>query len=219
MNSRAVEVALSSDPQGVVRRIDLRGVQAFAAASENRAPWLDSLLVVIDGELVFERYLHGVRAQESSNIYSITKCWLSCLVGIALEKGLLGSLDTPLAEIFVDRIPAGSDHRKDEITIRHCPAMQSGLAYENTFEFETEFGIAADPVAFFFSDRLPVRGPPGETWLYSGADSQMVAEALRARVGRSLSDIAREWLAEPLGVDDFSWARKFPTLGAATWPA
>lgn len=36
-------------------------------------------------------------------------------------------------------------------------------------------------VAFFFSDALEVLHEPGCAWVYSAADSQMVAETLRGR--------------------------------------
>ncbi len=194
-------------------------LEEFCAASEGVRTWLDSLLVVLDGELVFERYFHGVRSQDQSNVYSITKSWLSCLVGIALQRGLLKTIDMPLVEVLADRVPAGFDLRKADITIRHCLLMQSGLRYENTFEFATQFGRATDPVAFFFSDNLPVCRPPGTAWLYSGADSQMVAEVLRVCAGEPLAEFARQWLAEPLGIGEFRWPRNLPVPGAATWPA
>lgn len=74
-------------------------------------------------------------------------------------------------------------------------------------------------VAFFFSDALEVLHEPGCAWVYSAADSQMVAETLREAAGVSLSELAREWLADPLGIGEFEWPRAVSVPGAVAWPA
>ncbi len=190
----------------------------IATAPETR-PWLDSLLILQNGNVVFEHYFNGCGPETKHNLFSVTKSWLSCLIGIALERGVLPSIDIPVTQLLANRIPAQIDSRKHDISLRHCLAMQSGLAYENTMEFATEFGASDDPATFFFSDRLPVVHAPGTHWLYSGADSQMVAECLRACTGRSLTELAHDWLAGPLDIEQFEWPRQFPTPGAQTWPA
>ncbi len=199
--------------------IDPAPLECLAERAAEERPWLNSLLVVRHGRLLFERYFNGFGPENLHPVYSVTKQWLSCLVGIALEKGLLPSLDMPLAGYHGSRAPRGSDPRKRMITLRHCLAMQSGLGWRNDMDFATAFSRAADPVAFFFGDDIDVVEVPGTAWVYSACDSQMVAETLRTAIGRPLTEAAREWLADPLGITEFKWPRTISIPGAATWRA
>ena len=194
------------------------GIEKIVSGNLSDWNWLDSLIVLKDGKAVYESYFHG-EAEDLREVYSSTKSCLSCLIGIALYRGDIPSLDQRLVEIFPNRLPAKLDERKKDITLRHCLAMQSGLDYQNTWEFAELFSKTADPVDFFFSDHLPVIADPGVVWCYSGADSQMVSEVLVACTGRSASELVREWLFEPLGIDGFRWPRAFPVEGASEWPA
>ena len=199
--------------------IDPAPLERLAERAAEERPWLNSLLVIRHGRLLFERCFNGFGPDDLHPVYSVTKQWLSCLVGIALEKGLLPSLDMPLAGYHGSRAPRGSDPRKRMITLRHCLAMQSGLGWRNDMDFATAFSRAADPVAFFFGDDIEVVEVPGTAWVYSACDSQMVAETLRTAIGRPLTEAAREWLADPLGITEFKWPRTISIPGAATWRA
>jgi CubicO group peptidase (beta-lactamase class C family) len=63
---------------------------------------------------------------------SMTKSVVSLLVGIAMDRGLIKDLDTPIFSYF----PEFADLRtpeKDRITLRNLLTMSSGL---NSFDFE-----------------------------------------------------------------------------------
>ena len=63
-------------------------------------PDLHSLLVVRHGRLIVERYFGGSQPQDAWNVKSVTKSMLSALVGIALERGYIRSLDQPVLDFF-----------------------------------------------------------------------------------------------------------------------
>lgn len=71
-----------------------------AAKAGAALPRLRSLLVSHRGELVLERYYGGARATQAANIKSASKSVISALVGIALSRGLIKSLDQPIADYF-----------------------------------------------------------------------------------------------------------------------
>src|SRR5690242_20409429 len=58
-----------------------------------KLPHIRSLLVVRHGYLVFERYYQGCGPDDNHEVASVTKSFLSALVGIALGQGYLASLD------------------------------------------------------------------------------------------------------------------------------
>jgi CubicO group peptidase (beta-lactamase class C family) len=53
-----------------------------------------SLLIIRHGELVYEKYFGSIlKPERTVNVCSVTKSVLSALVGIAMDQGLLDSLD------------------------------------------------------------------------------------------------------------------------------
>ncbi|HEX9766485.1 MAG TPA: serine hydrolase [Nitriliruptorales bacterium] len=177
-------------------------------------PWLDSLVVVRRGQLVWERHYNGTTHETQHELKSATKSFFSLLVGAAIERGVVG-LDTRLAEHldrYVDR--DGVDPRKGEITLGACLAMRSGLAWVDNDERAMRWLVSDDPVAFSFSEEQPVAAPPGTTTTYSSADSQLAAACLASASGRSLSELAQQWLLEPIGAGPWQWpSRPHEVLG------
>src|SRR5688572_3222795 len=70
-------------------------------------PRLRSLLISIDGALVEERYFNGMRPSHTANIKSASKSVLSTLVGIALDRGHLKSVQESIVKFFPEHLTGG----------------------------------------------------------------------------------------------------------------
>ena len=99
---------------------------------------IHGVLLVRNGKLVFEEYFDGWTVSGRPKIYqretrheqhSITKSVTSLLAGIALDRGLFESLDTPIHTFFPDH-PGFEDERKRRILLRHVLSMTAGLAWD-----------------------------------------------------------------------------------------
>ncbi|HEX9888848.1 MAG TPA: serine hydrolase [Nitriliruptorales bacterium] len=186
--------------------IDGAALEAIEDAHETDHPWLDALVVVRHGRLVWERYHNGYDRDTPHQCKSCTKSMLSTLVGIALERGVLPSLDVPIRGYLTEYLVDGVDPRKGDITIGDALRMRSGLDWFENDERTGRWIASADPIAFTFaSDEQPVVAPPGERWRYSTADSQLVGECLARAAGRALTELAREWLLDPIGAKGWYW--------------
>jgi CubicO group peptidase (beta-lactamase class C family) len=101
-------------------------VQLF---TENTDASIHSLLIIRNGKLVLESYFNGWNRKRRHDLRSATKSITSCLVGIAIDKGFIPSIDEPVFDFFPEYIPfANSDPRKESATIRHFLQMRTGLA-------------------------------------------------------------------------------------------
>ena len=79
-------------------------------------PRLRSLLVSHRGQLVLERYYGGVRPTQAANIKSASKSVISALVGIAVSRGLIKSLDQRLQLVVVTTSRSDvSQERRDHL--------------------------------------------------------------------------------------------------------
>ena len=126
----------SPDPRPFAVALDedrVEGVLASALGVDDLDAFLtqtqtQSLIVIIDDEVVFERYANGWQRDSMVTSFSVAKSFVSTLVGIAIEEGAIGSLDDPITTYLPEL--AERDPRFGQITIRHLLLMSSGLDYE-----------------------------------------------------------------------------------------
>jgi CubicO group peptidase (beta-lactamase class C family) len=79
-----------------VRRVDIAALDRSLA--DPRFRHVTSVLVAVDGELVAERYFRDRGADDLANVHSVTKSFVSTVVGIAIADGLV---DLAEAEPFL----------------------------------------------------------------------------------------------------------------------
>ena len=99
---------------------------------------VQSLVVVLRGRTVYEYYRDGDR-DALRNTQSVTKSALALLVGTAVKRGQLASLDQPVVELMPEWRPLNPDPRAASITLRHLLGMTTG------FEVNDSGGTAGAP--------------------------------------------------------------------------
>jgi CubicO group peptidase (beta-lactamase class C family) len=141
-----------------------------------------SLLVVVDGTLVHERYLAGTRREDLLLGYSATKSALALLCGVAHAAGAL-ALDDPVAR----HVPELSSSGYAAVTVRQVLTMTSGVDW--TEDHRDPDGPAAALMARWRTGvggmreqltRIPAGDPPGTRFAYCSPDS-MVLDWVRER--------------------------------------
>ncbi|MGY4312316.1 serine hydrolase domain-containing protein [Bradyrhizobium sp. JR3.5] len=196
----------------------------IAAASDGN---IHSVLVVRSGKLVFERYFRGhdevpsrfygsrvedvaFNADTLHNIKSVSKSVASLAVGIAIDRGLIRSINEPIFSFF----PELSDLRspeKDRIQLMHALTMSMGLAWVEATPAtgddndEVRMHRASDPCRYVLG--LSATAPPGQAFLYNTGALTLVSAIVRKATGHPLDEFARTALFEPLGITSFEWSR------------
>jgi CubicO group peptidase (beta-lactamase class C family) len=148
-----------------------------------------------DGRPVLERYYHGSDASQPYVLHSITKSVVSALVGIALEEGLLRSLDQRLPELL-GPLPSRIDPRVRTITLRQLLTMTAGWGGE---------AVSGDHVVRAVL-RRPLARAPGSGWQYDSGSSHLVSAILTRATGRDTASYAQEKLFHPLGIQPYQWS-------------
>lgn len=169
---------------------------------------LDSFLLYRDGALVFEEYFHEYDASTPHQLRSATKTLMALLVGAALERGAIASLDAPVLPYFADYADlANVDDRKRSITIRHLLTMQSGFAC-NDWDQESPGNegamVRTDDWARFILD-LPMEHEPGAHGSYCSGNVILAGRIVEQATGRPLRAFADEVLFGPLGIERYEW--------------
>ncbi len=167
-------------------------------------PMVWSLLVVRHGRLVFERF-YGASAQTHGNVQSVTKSVISALVGIALARGDLTSLDQKLVQFLPKGdLTRGTDPRVRAITLRDLLTMSGGFAGDAS---TGNFGYTYESS---WTKALVNRGlqrDPGSQFDYDSGTSHLLSAVLTKATGMSAEEYARRYLFGPLGISDVLWER------------
>lgn len=156
---------------------------------------LRAVVVATDDDIVFEKY-YGTDADAYWGMQSVTKSVVSTLVGIALDEGLIGSLEDTLAQL----LPRHADLMSSQtagITLRQLLTMTAGFPAEERFGGPA-FARSLDWVRHIL--RHPEL-PPGERFQYSNGTSHLLSAILTEATGVSALDYARRRLFDPLGID------------------
>ncbi|WP_244485187.1 serine hydrolase domain-containing protein [Bradyrhizobium tropiciagri] len=218
-------------PVATVTEDKLIDRQALCAMADRIAATSDgnihSVLVVRGGRLEFERYFRGhdevpgrfygsrvedvtFNADTLHNLKSVSKSVASLAVGIAIDRGLIRSINEPIFSFF----PELSDLRspdKDRIQLVHALTMSMGLAWVEATPAtgddndEVRMHQASDPCRYVLG--LSATGEPGQQFLYNTGALTLVSAIIRKATGHPLDEFARTELFEPLGITAFEWSR------------
>ncbi len=166
-------------------------------------PRLHAVIVARDGETLFERAFRGPDLDRAVNVKSASKSVVAALVGIGIARGVLRGVDQPALPLL-GRVPAGADPRVNAITVGHLLSMRAGLEGTSGANFGG-WAAARDPVAYALT--RPFVEEPGGEMIYSTGTTHVLGAVLAAAAGRSLADLARDWLGAPLGIAVPPWSR------------
>jgi len=175
---------------------DLIGEIVASEPTELRQSYIHSILIAHRGKLVMEEYFHGFHSDIPHDSRSAGKTIASVLLGIAIHKGVLASVDEPVYPLFggVDAF-ANPDPRKDRMTARHLISMSSGLNcddddYDNPGNEDTMQSQTDQPNWYKYILDLAMVREPGEAGVYCTS-------------GISLPHFFEETIAGPLDISHY----------------
>lgn len=180
--------------------------EAFAGVAEEaeRLSQLHALIVVRDGEPVFARAFRGPPLDRPVNVKSVAKTIVALLTGIAIGRGSLAGTGATLGDLVPALIPPGADHRVPDITIADLLTMRAGLERTSGPNYGP---WVQSPNWIAHALLRPVVAEPGTRFQYSTGCFHVLGAVLATVTGRSLLELARAWLGEPLGIAIPPWTR------------
>jgi len=186
-----------------------------------------AILIIKDGKLVFEEYFRGytwdfygekfrgdlVEFDEHRlhNLASVTKSFTSALIGIAIDQGVIPSVEEKVWTYFPEYNDL-RDETKDKISLAHLLTMTSGLEWNgmdipvssrDTRNDLVQLFMVADPIAYVLAK--PVVDEPGTRWYYNGGGTNVLGEVIRKASGMRMDEFAEQYLFSPLGITDYEW--------------
>jgi len=156
-----------------------------------------AFMVIINDSIHFEEYWHGYNADTMSNSFSMSKSWVSTLIGIAISEGKIKSVDQKVC----DFLPDFCEGRNRELTIKNLLTMSSGLNWDE--DYYNPIGQAAE--AYYGNHlsnlikNLTVIETPGKIFKYNSACTQLLTFIVEEATGKTISEYASKKLWQPMG--------------------
>ena len=165
-----------------------------------------AFLIIKDDRLIYENYLNGYGRDSINTSFSVAKSFVSALIGIAIDEGLIDSVDDPITRYIPEL--EDRDIRYSAITIKDLLSMASGLRYvEEETPFSDDTKTYYDPNLRAVALSAVIEEEPGKTFHYNNYNYLLLGVILERATGMPVAKYMEEKLWKPLGMEaPASWS-------------
>lgn len=174
-------------------RLSSEWIYKYYKELENCGVENHGLLIMQNGETVFEEYAYPYSADMPHTLFSVTKSVVSTAAGFAIDEGLF-SLDDKIIDLFPEYECCEGDEWEN-LTVRSVLTMSSN----KKFSFLQD--MTGNYMEMFM--KAPFRKEKG--FLYSNNDAHVVAALIHKKSGMNLVEYLTPRLFEPLGIEIPFW--------------
>jgi CubicO group peptidase (beta-lactamase class C family) len=167
---------------------------------------LYAITVSKNDKIVYQNFFNGKTDQDIFNDQSLTKSICSLLIGIAIDKGYIKSVDEKIVKFFPE-LQQDTDKRKQTITIRQIMNQASGLWHETLGANGNigEYLSFPDPSGYVL--KAPLGSEPGKVFQYSNAASHLLSVIITKSTGMSTLAFANKYLFGPMNIKNVRWEK------------
>jgi hypothetical protein len=161
-------------------------------------------------------YLHPTfhpfwRGTQAHTLQSVTKSVAATVIGVAMQRGEIKSVQTPLLSFFTKYNLSKVDPRLRKATLADLLTMRSGIEWHETDRpldsTNTTLLLEQSNDWIQFTLDQPMDSDPGTKWVYNSGGSALMAEVIRSSTGKHVDEYAKQYLFGPLGITSFHWKR------------
>jgi CubicO group peptidase (beta-lactamase class C family) len=173
--------------------------RGFTDAAEKG--YVHSILIVRNGYIVSEKYFSGYDKSRPNNIKSVSKSFLSAMIGIAVREGYIENLDQKMMDFFPEHSENVADPKKFDITIKDLLQMRAGFERdENSY---TKFVNSSNWIETIINS--PLINHPGNQFAYTTGGTHLLCAILSKATGKTALDFGNEYLFNPLQISIKDW--------------
>ena len=164
----------------------------------------DGLMILKDGEVLYENYWNKNKENSRHIIWSVSKSFLSALVGIALDEGLIDDINDPIIKYLKDFEGTGYEG----VSIKNLLQMSSGIEFNEDYgDPDSDINRYARVTATGTSQRefaktLKNSREPGTYNHYISLDSQMLGMLVAEVTNMTVKEYLYEKIWSQIGMQD-----------------
>ena len=173
-----------------------------------------SFIIIQNDSIIFEKYYSGYERNSINTSFSDAKSFTSMLVGLALDKGYINSLEDKVTDYLPEYRPNGFHH----LTIRDLLVMASGIDYKTTekpFIGNQVLWWDHNPRVYYYPDlrELIKNEAIADTtiinnyYFYNDYHPVLLGLILEKATGKNPAKLLEEWVWKPCGMEfPASWS-------------
>lgn len=165
------------------------------------------LLIIKNDTIQFEKYYRGNTEGSHTIGWSVTKSFVSALMGIAIEEGFVESID----DTAVKYVPELEGSAYQDVTIKNLLQMSSGVRWNEDYgDFNSDINRFGRTLALgssfeSFVQSLGTAREQGTYCLYNSMDTQVLGMIISRASGMTLSDYLETKIWKPIGMENKAW--------------
>lgn len=157
------------------------------------------IVVLKNGKMQYENYFNGCTAASRIHVYSVAKSIISILIGIAVDKGYIKSIDQKVLDFFPDYTIKKGEQTVQGILIKNLLTMTAPYKYKFAPYTYIKYFMSDDWLDFTL-DLLGGKGQIGEFRYTPLVGPDILSGILVKATGQSVFDFGTENLFLPLGI-------------------
>lgn len=159
------------------------------------------LLVLQNDQLVFEEYYLGHQQDNQHISWSVAKSFVSAMLGIAYDRGLIKNLDSKIDEYLPELKGSGYEGVKIKDILQMSSGVKFNEDYFDQFSDINRYGrtFAWGASQNNFATTLVNEKPPGTYNHYVSIDTHVIGMLLVKITGQSITDFMKENLWDKIG--------------------
>ncbi len=194
----------SEDPLNSSQQIQINQVQLNSAFDSARNLGRVKCLLVSCQDTFYkaEFFLPGAETQ-THDVMSVTKSVTSLLIGIAIDKGIIPSVDEPI-DGYIRPLVNDLDSAKGQITIKQLLTMSCGLEWSEIPGPSEFMQWYTSPDKLLYIINKPFVSVP-VSFNYSDGAAHLASVVLTQATNMTANEFAQQYLFTPLGIDERNW--------------
>ena len=169
---------------------DHENLQAIMNNNINNLPDIRGLIIIHRGKIVGEKYYNSSNMNQSFNIWSVTKSYISTLIGQAIDMEYIFDEDIMLNEIFIE-----NDYT-NQVSIEHLLTMRSG--WPENWSYMNTNNVLNTLLS------TPLMNTPG-TIFYNNAACHINSHIVNTMTNVNPKEFAMEYLFPHIGINNPTW--------------
>lgn len=170
-----------------------------------RSTGTNTFIIIQNDTIVCEKYFNRYTRESINSSFSVAKSFVSSLVGIAIDEGLITSIEDRVA----DYLPELKNKVSETLSINHLISMASGIRYN-----PSHYPWADEPMSYHYPDlrKLVLKAirqdyQPGTYFQYSNYNTILLGIILERVTKMPPYEYLQEKIWKPIGMQfPASWS-------------
>ena len=174
-------------------------LHTFVSESKGNENNICQIYAIKNGITVYNDNWHGFETDSAMNVMSVTKGVMALLIGIALDKGYIKSVQQKVLEFFPDYTVKRGEKTIYDVNLEHLLTMTAPYKYRS--EPWTKVCTSDDWTKAALDLLGGKAGITGE-FKYSTLGIQILSGIIENAAGQKCIDFANQYLFAPLGIPE-----------------